>query len=106
MIGWRFALAAMLAAAAVAGCIAYFAAPSPGIEASQRPPLPPLNLRASGMEASKDVAPRPSAQERDLAAFEKAAEAILKRAAYAGAAAERPITGPVPLPRKRPIPRQ
>ena len=106
MIGWRLALAAALAAAAFAGCVTYLSAPSPRIEANQRPPAAALNLPAPDMEASKGITLRPSAQERDVAAFEKAAEAILKRAAYAGASAERPITGRVPLPRPRPIPRQ
>lgn len=106
MIGWRFALAAALVSAAVAGCIAYVSAPSPVIEANQRPPALPFNFPARDMEASKAVAPHPSARERDVAAFERAADAILKRAAYAGASAERPITGRIPLPRKRPIPRQ
>jgi hypothetical protein len=106
MIGWRFALAAALAAAVIAGCIAYVSAPSPGIEASQRPPALPFNLPARDMETSRAIAPNPSAKERDVAAFERAADAILKRAAYAGASAERPISGRIPLPRKRPIPRQ
>src|SRR5262249_36520767 len=107
MIGWRFALAAVLAAAAIAGCVTYFVAPSPQVGADQRLPPAPASLVAPDVEASKGIAQQPSANERSVAAFEQAAEAILKRAAYAGASAgEQPIKGRIPLPKRRPIPRQ
>ena len=112
MITLRLAIPAVLAAAAVAGCITYFAIPiPPQVEPVRRTPLPPapppqkLNLAAPEAKAA-GAAEQPNAKEKGVAAFEQAAEAILRRPAYAGAfAEERPITGPIPLPRKRPIPR-
>jgi hypothetical protein len=106
MMGWRLALAAGLAAAAVAGCITYLAAPSlPRVEADQRPRAP-ASLLIPEAEAPKVIPQHPGAKERDVAAFERAAEAILKRAAYAGASVgAQPITGRIPLPKRRPIPR-
>ena len=107
MISLRLVVPAVLGAAAVAGCVTYFIAPSPRVEADQRVPQAPLNLPAPGSEVSKGIAQHPSAKEKGVAAFEKAADAILKRAAYGAASAgERPITGPIPLPRRRPIPRR
>jgi hypothetical protein len=105
-MGWRLALAAGFAAAAVAGCITYLAAPPlPRVEADQWPRAP-ASLLTPEAEAPKPIPQHPSAKERDVAAFEKAAEAILKRAAYAGASVgERAIAGHIPLPKRRPIPR-
>lgn len=107
MIGWRFALAAVLAAAAVAGCITHFSAPSPQVEADQKPPPVPLDFSTLNREASKSIAQLPSAKEKSVEVFEKAVDAILRREAYAGAVADvLPIKGRVPLPKRRPISRQ
>jgi hypothetical protein len=97
MISLRPAVPAVLLAAALAGCFTYFVSPPPRVEADQRlpPSLPPTNIDQ-----------RPSSQEQAAAAFERAASAIIKRAEYAQASAlEPPITGHIPLPKSRPLPR-
>ena len=104
MIAWRLALAVVLPAATVAGCIIYLLAPFPRVGADQRPPK--LALSVPETEASAGIAARLDAKEKDVATFEQAAKAILGSAADAMASVdEQPITGPIPLPRRRPIPR-
>ena len=114
MVTLRFAVPAMLAAAAAAGCFTYFVTPSPArVEADQRLPLTVPNLRGPDTTASIRVdqrpsADEPSADEKAAAAYQKAAEAILRRAPNVRASAgadEPPITGPIPLPKRRPITR-
>ena len=114
MVILRFAVSAILAAAAAAGCFTYFVTPSPArVEADQRLPLTVPNLRGPDTTASIRVdqrpsADEPSADEKAAAAYQKAAEAILRRAANAQATAgadESPITAPIPLPKRRPITR-
>jgi hypothetical protein len=59
------------------------------------------------MTASTGIDQRLSADEK-AAAYQKAAAAILRRAPNARASAgadELPITGPIPLPKRRPITR-
>ena len=107
MTSLRLAVPAILVAAAVAGCITYFITPAPPqqVEADQRLPLTvpngtgrpdwgtPRNIQRSGTDDHID-------------AFERAAEAILKRAqnATASAGTDKPlVTGPIPLPKRRPI---
>ena len=109
MVTLRFAVSAILAAAAAAGCFTYFVTPSPArVEADQRLPLTVPNLRGPDTTASIRVDQRPSADEKAAAAYQKAAEAILRRAPNVRASAggdEPPITGPIPLPKRRPITR-
>ena len=109
MIGMRLAVAAVLVAAVVAGCITYLlipAAPRP-VEADQL-------MRPTVINVTGRFDPGPSAEihrpvtKDHIEAFERAAEAILKRAQHATAAAgtDKPlITGRIPLPRPRPLPR-
>jgi hypothetical protein len=107
MTSLRLAVPAVLVAAAVAGCITYFIAPAPPqqVEADQR--LPPTVPNVAGRPdwgISRNIE-RPSRDDR-IDAFERAAEAILKRAqnATASAGIDKPlVTGPIPLPRRRPI---
>jgi hypothetical protein len=103
----RLAVPALLIAAAVAGCFAYFATPPPPVEADQ--PLPPTkpDITSSDTGTPTDIDQRRSADER-AAAFLRTAATILRRARYAQASAgtdEPPITGHIPLPKRRPIPR-
>jgi hypothetical protein len=109
MVTLRFAVPAILAAAAAAGCFTYFVTPSPArVEADQRLPPTAPNLRGPDTTASTSIDQRPSADEKAAAAYQKAAEAILRRAANAQATAgadESPITAPIPLPKRRPITR-
>jgi hypothetical protein len=114
MVTLRFAVSAILAAAAAAGCFTYFVTPSPAqVDADQRLPPTAPNLRGPDTTASIRVdqrpsADEPSADEKAAAAYQKAAEAILRRAPNVRASAggdEPPITGPIPLPKRRPITR-
>jgi len=112
MISLRLAVPAVLVAAAVAGCFTYFVTsppPPPGVvEADQR--LPPTAPDMTGPDTGTptNIDQRPSAEEQAAAAFQRAAAAILRRAQDAQASAgtdEPPITGHIPLPKRRPTPR-
>jgi hypothetical protein len=106
MTSLRFAVPAVLVAAAVAGCITYFVTPTPPqqVEADQKSPTVPIVTVRPNSGISSN-AQRPATEDH-IGAFERAAEAILKRAqnATASAGTDKPlITGPIPLPRRRPI---
>ena len=111
MVTLRFAVPAILAAAAAAGCFIYFVTPpssSARVEADQRLRPAVLYSRGPSTTASTGIDQRLSADEKAAAAYQKAAAAILRRAANARASAgadEPPITGPIPLPKRRPITR-
>jgi hypothetical protein len=105
MISLRLAVPAVLVAAVVAGCFTYFVTPSPRVEADPLLPATVPDMKSlpdAGRPTSTDHQRR--AEER-ASAFERAAEAILKRASYAEASASTAITGHIPLPKRRPIPR-
>src|SRR5712672_2814750 len=101
MTSLRLAVPAVLVAAAVGGCITYFVTPAPPqpVEADQRlPPTVPNVTGRSDLGISRNTQ-RPSTEDH-IDAFERAAEAILKRAQNAKASADKPlVTGPIPLPR-------
>jgi hypothetical protein len=107
MVTLRFAVPAILAAAAAAGCFSYFVATPERVEADVR--LPPAVLYSTGPNTRASTTDQPlNADERAAAAFQKAAEAILRRAPNARASAgadEPPITEPISLPKRRPITR-
>jgi hypothetical protein len=105
MISLRLAIPAALVAAAVAGCITYFVTPAPPqqVEADQLLPPTVPNVTDRPDSAISTNIRRPTTDEH-IDAFERAAEAILKRAQNAKASADKPlVTGPIPLPRRRPI---
>ena len=110
MISLRLAIPAVLTAAAVAGCFTYFVQqPIAGVEGDPRLPPAKLTLIGPDTTASTSVYKHPGADEKAAIAYLEAAQAILRRAPSAQAFAsndELPITGRIPLPRKRPIPRQ
>ena len=101
MISVRLAVPAVLVAAAFAGCFTYFVSPPPPVTAVQLPEqMPELRM---GIQANLD---RPKVQER-ADDFLQAAQAILKQEPNAQASADKPtIIEHIPLPKKRPIPRQ
>jgi hypothetical protein len=105
MISLRLAIPAALVAAALAQCITYLVTPAPPqqVEGDQRlPPTVPNVTGRSDLGISTNIR-RPTTDEH-IDAFERAAEAILKRAQNAKASADKPlVTGPIPLPRPRPI---
>ena len=111
MIGLRLAVPAVLVAAALAGCFTYFVTtpPPPSVEADRRltPTAPDMTGPDTGTLTNIDQ--RTTAEEQAAAAFQRAAAAILRQAPDAQASAgtqEPPITGHIPLPKRRPIPRQ
>jgi hypothetical protein len=90
MISWRLAVPAVLVAATVAGCITYFIAPAP----------------SQPVEFGMSTNIQRSTTDEHIDAFQRAAEAILRRAqnAKASAGTDEPlVTGRIPLPKKRPI---
>ena len=106
MISWRLAVPAVLVAAIVAGCITYFVVPAPPqqVESDLRLPSAP-KLTGRPNSATSTNIQHPSTEEH-IDAFQRAAEAILRRAqnAKASAGTDEPlVTGPVPLPKRRPI---
>ena len=105
MISWRFAVPAILVAAAAAGGITYFATPGPPqlIEAGQRSQTTvPKATDRPDSAVSRNV--QPSSREDDITAYQRAADAILKRAQNAKASADE-LTERIPLPKRRPLPR-
>jgi hypothetical protein len=102
MISLRLAVPAVLVAAALAGCFTYFVTPPPQVEAESRQTLAPDTDTPTKLDQPL------RAEEESGDAFRQAAEAILKHAPDALASAvtnEPPITGHIPLPKRRPIPR-
>jgi hypothetical protein len=108
MISLRLAVPGVLFAAAAAGCFTYFVTPeTQGVEVDQQslPTMPDMTSPHTGTPTT-NIDPRPSAEEKAAAAFQQAAAAILRPLPNALASAnEPPITGHIPLPKKRPIPR-
>ena len=101
MISVRLAVPAVLVSAALAGCFTYFVPPPPPVTVGRQLPEKMPELR---MGIPANVGP-PNAQER-ADDFLQAAQAILKQEPNAQASANMPtVTGHIPLPKKRPIPR-
>jgi hypothetical protein len=109
MIGSHVTIFAVLTAAALAGCVTYLVhPPAAGVEDDQRPHLGQLTLSAPDATVSKSADRQAVENEKAAIAYLEAAQAILRRAPTAQASAsndELPITGRIPLPKKRPIPR-
>jgi hypothetical protein len=114
MMSWRYAVPAVLGAVGLAGCFIYFVVPQLPVEADQLLPPAGQTLEAD-VGTPTNIDRRQIAREK-VAAFELAAEAILKQATAdaqqpaevqeASAHTDKPaITVHIPLPKKRPIPR-
>ena len=107
MFSLRLAVPAILAAAAVAGCFTYFVTQPAQVAADQRSPPTVSNVTGPPDSGIPTNISRPGTEDH-ITAFERAADAILKRAQNAKASAgtdEPPMTGRIPLPRRRPITR-
>jgi hypothetical protein len=104
MISWRLAIPAVLGAAAVAGCITYLVTPAPPPQAEANPLSPPTWPKAtSGLDSGISTNIQHPSREDHVTAYQRAADAILKRAQNARASADEPlVTGRVPLPTRRP----
>ena len=107
MVKLHFAISAILATAVAAGCLSYMIAPLARVEpVVGLPPAvlsPPAPTRRSS--ARIEAPAPPSAHDLAAATYEKAAEAILRRAADSHASidrVERPIAGPIPFPKEDP----
>ena len=111
MVTLRFAVPAILAVAgvaAVAGCLSYFVTLPVRVESDLRKPPAAPYLTGPNTRASTRIDQSPTADELAAEAYQNAAEAILRRAPNARASAandEPPLTGPIPLPKRRPIAR-
>jgi hypothetical protein len=107
MVGLRFAIPAVLIAAAVAAYVTYCTTPSSPQRSEADLRLQPAAPEKTVRPVTRMPAETPrQATEDHIATFERAVDAILKRAqnAKASAGGDEPIiTGPVPLPRRRPI---
>jgi hypothetical protein len=101
MISLRLAILAVLAAAALAACFAYFVTPPPLVEADEQ-----SAPTVADVPSSTAVAPEIFGKFRTEEDFERAAKTILKRLpdAQASADIDQPI-GRIPLPKRRPFPR-
>jgi hypothetical protein len=108
MIRLRFAVLAILTAAAFAGCLTYFVMPLAQLDTDHRLQASVPTFAARTESVAQDIGRHRTAEEQAAAAFEKAAKTILNRLpdalAYAGAD-EAPVTGHIPLPKRRPVPR-
>ena len=108
MISGRLAVLATLVAAAFAGCFTFFVIQVAQVDTDQRLPATVSTLTRRTEPIAPDIGQHLAAEQHAAAAFERAAKTILKRLpdalAYAGAD-EPPITGHIPLPKRRPIPR-
>jgi hypothetical protein len=108
MIRWRLIVLAAFVASAFAGCLTFFVTPLARIDTNRRLPasasMPALTGHSEPL--ATHTIRHPTAEQEAAAAFERAAKTILKRLpetlAYAGAD-EPPITGHIPLPKRRPI---
>jgi hypothetical protein len=107
MVSLRLVVPMMLAAAIVAACFTYLIAPPSPVEAENRATPPASTYRAQDVAVPMRIDRLTNDEEKTVAAFERAADAILKRAANLQASATTgvPIVGKIPLPKKRPIPR-
>jgi hypothetical protein len=108
MISLRLTVLAALIAAAFAGCLTHFIIPLARVDTDQRLPATVPASTARTEPFARDIGQHLAAEQQAAATFERAAKTILKRLpdalAYAGAD-EPPITGHIPLPKRRPIPR-
>src|ERR1700740_1151986 len=105
MISLRLAASAVLIAAAIAGCITYFATPGSPQRIEADPRMPPADPGATGRPASGVTTniQRPSTED-NITAYQRAADALVKGSKNARASADVPlVTGRIPLPKRRPI---
>ena len=99
MIDWRIVIPIVLAALSIAACIAYLTAPPWPTQVAMSPPTLPIR-------AHDNIGARPpTVEEKAVAEFEAAADAILRKApnSQASTVTEMPMPSPrIPLPRRRP----
>ena len=104
MIDWRLVVSLALATALIAACLAYLVAPPWQVQATKPPPSPiPTNVQEN--RVLNQSSPPTSAEEKVVADFDAAADAILRKApnTQASTVTDMPLTAArIPLPRRRP----
>ena len=108
MVSLRLAVLMMLAAAVVAACFTYLVAPPSPVETDHQPSPTAFSSGVQYTPVPMRIGRVANDEEKTVAAFQRAADEILKRAANLRASATPealPISGKVPLPKRRPIPR-
>jgi len=110
MIPLRYIIPAVLIAAAAAAYITHLVTPETKVEADRRLPSIPHDVTSFYAGALPSMDRSAVEEEKDAAEFLRAAQAILRRAPNTRASFvgtnDASLTGPIPLPRRRPIPRQ
>ena len=104
MIDWRLVVSLALATASMAACLAYLMAPPWEVQARKSPPSPVQTAVQEDVGLTQKSRPS-SEQEKAVAEFEAAADAILRRAPNTRASAVTDVPPPaarIPLPRRRP----
>lgn len=107
MVSLRLAVPMVIVAAVVAAYLTYLVAPPAPVDADRAPPTASSSA-VQGAAVPMRMGRLTNDEEKAVAAFQRAADAILKRAENLQASAAPnalPITGKIPLPRRRPIPR-
>jgi hypothetical protein len=103
---WGLVISFVLAAGLAAGCFAYLISnPLAEMDRSKLPSHAP-QLIIQDKEASAAINPPKNEEEKTVETFQRAADAILSRAANMSASApvtSRPVGMKVPLPRRRPV---
>src|SRR5262245_4917622 len=104
MVDWRIVFSLALATASIAACLVYLMAPPWQVQATKPPPSPiPTNVQED-VVLNQSARP-PSAEEKTLADFDAAADAILRQApnTRASSVTDMPLPAArIPLPRRRP----
>jgi hypothetical protein len=104
MIDWRLVVSLALATASLAVCLTYLMAPPWQVQAIKSPPSPiPTNVQEN-IVLNQSARP-PSAEEKVVADFDAAADAILRKApnTQASTVTDMPLPATrIPLPRRRP----
>jgi hypothetical protein len=105
MVSLRLAVPLVLVAGALAGWFTYLVAPPARVDDHQPPSTVP-NLAGPGTSVSTSPDLSQTAKEKAAEAYRQAAEEILRRLPNLQASVgpdEQPITGRIPLPKRRPI---
>jgi hypothetical protein len=108
MISLRLTVPAVLAAAVIAGCFTYLISPPLLVEADHPSPPTAPNFGVQHTAVSTRIDRLTDDEEKAVAVFQQAADAILRRAANTRASAatdELPVSVKIPLPKRRPIAR-
>jgi hypothetical protein len=104
MIDWRLVVSLALATASIAACLTYLMAPPWPVKAIKSPPPLVPNDVQQDVGLNPSFRP-PSAEEKVVADFDAAADAILRKAPNTQASTVKDMPLPaarIPLPRRRP----